>query len=112
MIIYYNHLKEQLTLIRERIIGNLKRFSSLTGFTYTRACKLTNTSEIPMTYRLRVPTDGTGLPAAQIAEAFLLGETLHLNSNRPVEFQIDDSFNVLGPNSQAEINVFNFCYYI
>ena len=59
-----------------------------------------------MTYHLRVPTDGAGLPAAKIAEAFLLGETLDTgNSKRFIEFQIEEPFGVLEPDSQVEIIV-------
>ena len=59
-----------------------------------------------MTYHLRVPTDGAGLLATRIAEAFLVGEKLNnRNSKRSTEFQIDEPFGVLEPNSQVEIIV-------
>lgn len=59
-----------------------------------------------MTYHLRVPTDGAGLLATKIAEAFLLGERLNnRNQKRSIEFQIDEPFGVLEPGSQVEIIV-------
>lgn len=59
-----------------------------------------------MTYHLRVPTDGAGLLATRISEAFLLGEKLNnRNPKRSIEFQIDESYGVLEPDSQVEIIV-------
>ena len=58
-----------------------------------------------MTYNLHVPTDGKGISASDIAEAFLLGEKIDHNSKKPIEFQIEPSHGVLLPHSEMDIYV-------
>lgn len=83
------------------------------GFSYNKTCKLVNTSQIPMLYNLRVPTDGAGESAVRIAEAFLSGDKLEGNRlpKNLMEFVVEPSKGVLEPLSEVEITVrFVFFY--
>ena len=77
------------------------------GFTHVAACRLINTSLIPMTFLLRVPSDGTGYLASSIAGSFLNDSYIdesHLHQP-PREFEIYPNTGTLGPQSEIEIQV-------
>ena len=65
-----------------------------------------------MSFKLRVPTDGTGTSAADIATSFLDGSINIINAQLtpyPVEFEISPSNGVLMPLSEIEIQV-SLCF--
>ncbi|XP_057292027.1 hydrocephalus-inducing protein-like [Hydractinia symbiolongicarpus] len=80
------------------------------GFCYERTCTLVNTSMVPMTFSLRVPTDGHGVSAADVSTRFLEGltdiKTVYKQiREKPVEFNLTPSGGVLLPLSGVEIQI-------
>ena len=75
-----------------------------------KSCKLINTSLIPMSFMLRVPSDGQGPSAASIAGSFLThydpaASDVRSYAHPPMEFEILPSSGVLPPQSQIDIQV-------
>ena len=71
------------------------------------ACRLINTSLIPMTFYLRVPSDGTGHLASSIAGSFLSDAYIDESylHQPPIEFEIYPNTGTIGPQSEIEIQV-------
>ena len=79
------------------------------GFLVSREVTLTNTSEIPMTYQLRVsqPSTGHGLPAGSPTTAAIISDPEE-NSTEASDFQIIPSSGTLPPNFHQTIQVYTF----
>eukprot|EP00794_Sanderia_malayensis_P018879 gene18879-20779_t len=86
------------------------RFNTISyGFTHVATCRLINTSLIPMTFFLRVPSDGKGPSAASIANRFIEDDRVMVEETRlhllPKEFDIFPESGNLDPQSEIEIQV-------
>ena len=94
-------MDEECTSINSCVI-----FISL-GFTHVAACRLINTSLIPMTFYLRVPSDGTGHLASSIAGSFLSDAYIDESQlhQPPKEFEIYPNTGTLAPQTEVEIQV-------
>lgn len=78
----------------------------ITGFTYDKTFKVINTSLIPMTYHLHVPTDGSNGLASEISSKFLEGVTPGVNDGKATEFEINPESGVILPSSELEVQVY------
>lgn len=81
------------------------------GFTYEKSCKLINTSLIPMTFKLHVPSDGVGIKASTVATSFLEGTLIKDHDKiekNPIEFEIFPSIGTLLPSTKTDIQVWPY----
>lgn len=81
------------------------------GFTYEKSCKLINTSLIPMTFKLHVPSAGVGIKASTVATSFLEGTLIKDHDKiekNPIEFEIFPSSGTLLPSTKIDIQVWPY----